>query len=179
MGGRFGHGFGDEGTVTTVSGSTLTLRTENGTETVKTTSSTKYTKEQLTVTFTSIKVGDVVRVQVPRPTSATVTPGTGTVTATQVEVVLPRLSGRVTAVGSDRYTLVGQDGQLVTVTTTGGTRYYNGTTKTTAAAVKVGSRVVAEGSQSSLTALSADTVTVVTMQGGGWGPGGWGPGGHR
>ena len=182
-GGGFGRGFGGgfgfggaAGTITAINGSTLTLRTENGTETVKTTSTTKYTKERQTFSLAKLRVGDIVRIDAPRPTT-NVTPGTGTVTATQVDVVLPELGGRVTAVAAGQYSLVGPAGQLLTISVDSGTRYYSGQTAGTAAAVKVGSRVVAEGTQDSLTHLKADTVTVLPTNGppgkGGPGAGGW------
>ncbi len=176
--GGFGRGGGGQGTVTAISGSTLTLRTENGTETVKTTSATKYAKERQSITFAQIKVGDVVRIAAPRPTTATAVPGTGTVTAIGVDVVLPTLGGRVTAVAAGKYTVVGRSGALLTINVSSSTKYYDGTTKSTAAAVKVGSRIVAEGAQDTLTHLKADTVTVLpklVAGAGKHGPGGWGP----
>ena len=162
--GRFG---GAGGTITAINGTTLTLRTEQGTETVKTTAKTTYTKERVATTFAQLHVGDVVHVRAPRPTSATAMPGTGTVTATDVDVALPELGGRVTKIDAGTYTLSGRDGQILTVSTTGSTRYYDGSTKTTAASVKVGSYVRAEGAQDSLTHLSADVVGVMTKPGAG------------
>ncbi len=180
--GGFGRGGGGQGTVTAISGSTLTLRTENGTETVKTMSTTKYAKERQSITFAQIKVGDVVRIAAPRPTTATAVPGTGTVTATNVDVVLPTLGGRVTAVAAGKYTVVGRSGELLTISVSSSTTYYNGTTKATAATVKVGSRIVAEGARDTLTHLNADTVTVLPKLAAGagkHGPAGWGPGATR
>ena len=175
-GGGFG---GGGGTITAINGSTVTLRTEQSTETVKTTSKTTYTKERVATSFAQLHVGDVVRVDAPRPTSATATPGTGTVTATGIDVVQPELTGRVTKIEAGTYTLVGRNGQLETVSTAGSTRYFDGSTKTTAASVKVGSYVVAEGSQDSLTHLSADVVGLLPKpapgaHGGGF-PGRFGP----
>jgi hypothetical protein len=144
----------------------LLLRTEAGTETVKTSSSTVYTKEMETIAFSQLRVGDIVDVAAGRPTAATSTPGTGTVTATRVEVVLPELSGRVTSIAGGLYTLVGPDGRILTVTSTPGTtRFYRGSSKSTASTVKVGSYIVAEGAQDSLTHLSADTITVIPTSG--------------
>ena len=60
-----GGGFcgGEAGTVTKISGSTLTLRTLAGTVTITTTASTTYTREEQTVKFSALKVGDVVAVR--------------------------------------------------------------------------------------------------------------------
>ncbi len=181
--GRFGALGGGAGTITAISGATLTLRTEQGTETVRTDSATKYAKEQEAISFAALRVGDAIRVSAPRPSAVTV-PGTGTVTAIQIEVVRPGLSGRVTSVSSGTYTLVGPVGQLLTASTGGGTRYYDGSARSTAAAVKVGARIFAAGTQDSLTHLSADTVTVIPAPGTGagvpdgpfGGPAGHGPG---
>ena len=188
MGGRFGVGGpGGGGTVTAINGTTLTLRTENGTETVDTTPSTTFTKELRPVGLSAVRVGDVVHVAGHRPTaSATqVPPGTGTVTASRVVIVEPALTGRVTAVAGTTISLVGRDGKLLTVETTPSTRYYTGSTSATAAAVTVGSRIVAEGARNSLTHLTADLVVVRPAGAkGGLGarratPGPWGPGPDR
>ncbi len=175
--GAFG---GAAGTITAVNGTTLTLRTEQGTETIKTTASTTYTKERLTISFAQLRLGDVIRVEAPRPVRKTATPGTGTVTATQLDVVLPELSGRVSQINGGTYTVVGPGGQLRSVSSASGTRYYNGPTKTTAASVKVGTYIVAEGYQDSLTHLSADVITVAPKADPGFGPhGGPFPGRNR
>jgi len=162
-GGGFGGGGG--GTITAVTPTTLTLRTEQGTETVTTTSSTAYTRERLTVGRGQLRVGEVVRVAGSRPRSAMTAPGTGAVTATRVEVVLPALAGRVASISGGTYTLVGPDGQLLTITSTASTRYYSEATAGTAAAVKVGTFVRAEGAQDSVTHLVADLIAVAPARG--------------
>lgn len=169
MGGpRGGFGFargGAGGTITQISGSTLTLRTEEGTETVNTSGSTKYTKDRQTIAFSDLKVGDVVRV-VPDASSAKLaTPGTGTVTASRIVVVEPMLAGRVTAVDGNTVSLVGRDGRELTVTLTDATRYFNGAQTADRAAVAVGSHILAAGSQDSLTHLTATAVTVLPAGG--------------
>lgn len=158
------------GTITRIEGSTLVLRTMNGTETVDTSSSTVFDKELQTITLSRLQVGDVVRVATTPPStgspapspspSSPPPPGTGTVDATRVTVVEPSFTGRVTAVGDGSYTLVGPDGQLLTVSTTGSTRYYKGRSPTTSSAVSDGTRVIAVGPQTSLTHLDADLITV-------------------
>ncbi len=172
---RGGPGGAGGGTITRISGSTLTLRTENGTETVDTSSSTTYAKEMQTVSFGSLEVGDVVHVAAAPATSGTspsvsgsgssglstpAQPGTGTVSAARVTVVEPSLAGRVTSNSNGTFTLVGRDGQLLMVNTTSGTRYYNGTASTTSSAISDGTRVMAEGSQTGIASLNADVITV-------------------
>lgn len=162
-------GPGGGGTITSISGSTLILRTLNGTETVETGSSTSYYKEMQTISFSDLATGEVVHVMgAPVSTgssasksSAPAQPGTGTVEAKRITVVEPTFSGRVRSKSSNgTLTIVGMDGQLLTVETTSSTRYYKGTTKTTSSAVADGTRIVAEGAQSSLSTLSADVIIV-------------------
>lgn len=150
--------------MTAIHGTTLTLRTEAGTETVTTTSSTTVTKERQVVSLSAVKVNDVVDVAGPRPTAGsppTSPNGTGTVAATRIAIVEPSFVGRVQSVDPGGYTLVGPDGQLLTVTTTGSTTYYTGgTTKATPSAVTAGAYITAEGTQDTLTRLTADVVSV-------------------
>ncbi|MHB1534931.1 MAG: DUF5666 domain-containing protein [Acidimicrobiales bacterium] len=161
-------GPGGGGTITAINGSTLTLRTENGTETVDTSSSTTYSKEMQSIAFSDLHVNDVVHVaSTPPSTPPTASkttptePGTGTVKATAVTVVEPSFTGRVQSVSNGTYTLVGRDGQLLTVGTTGSTRYYKGTSKASSSAISVGAHVMAEGTQNDLTHLSADVIAVM------------------
>lgn len=161
-------GPGGGGTITSISGSTLTLRTLNGTETVETGSSTSYYKEMQTISFSDLATGEVVHVMgAPVSTGSSASksstpaqPGTGTVEAKRITVVEPTFSGRVRSERNGTLTIVGMDGQLLTVETTSSTRYYKGTTKTTSSAVADGTRIVAEGAQSSLSTLSADVIIV-------------------
>jgi hypothetical protein len=169
--GRFGivRG-GGGGTITQISGSALTVRTQEGTETVTTSGSTQYMKDRQSIAFSDLKVGDVVRV-IPDATSAKpATPGTGTITATRIVVVEPMLAGRVAAIDGSTVSLVGRDGRELTVTLTDATRYFNGTQGADRAAVTVGSHIAATGSQDSVTHLTASTVTVLPASGSGAGP---------
>jgi hypothetical protein len=192
--GRFGmrRGFGSAGTITAINGSTLTLRTMEGTETVNTSGSTQYTRERQTITFGDLKVGDMVRV-IPDPSSAKpATPGTGTVSASRIVVIEPMLGGRVTSIDGNTVNLVGRGGRELTVTLTDSTKYFNGQATADRSAVTVGSHIIAAGSQDSLTHLTADVVTVLPAGapgtgagpmwrgrgfGGGFGGFGIGPGG--
>lgn len=195
-GGPGGPGGGNTGTITAISGSTLTLRTENGTETVDTTSSTTYRKELQTISFSDLQSGDMVAVDPVPPSSASSTssssgttsssssssastpsqPGTGTVTAGRVTVVEPSLSGRVTSISNGTFSLVGPGGQELTIATTGSTHYYSSSmSETTASGIAVGDHVTAEGTQSDLTHLTADLIAVMPTPpappAGMWGPG--------
>jgi hypothetical protein len=157
-----------------MNGSTLTLRTENGTETVDTSSPTTYSAELQTINFSDLHVGDIVSIAPLAPvgggsssrgSSSKPTPlGTGTVKAGSVAVVKPSITGRVTSSRNGTYSLVGPGGQLLTVTTTSSTRYYNSSmSKSSASAISSGDHVVAEGAQSDLTHLTADVIAVMPI----------------
>lgn len=167
-GGRFGSG----GTITQISGDTLTLRTQAGSETVTTSSTTQYLRARRSITLADLKVGDVVRVVAAPGTARPATPGTGTVAAQRIVVVEPVLAGRVQSIDGDTVTLTGRDGELLTVTLTDATRYFTGRQTATRSALTVGSRIMAAGSQDSLTHLTADMVSILPVRpGAGW----WGP----
>ena len=151
---------GETGTVTKISGSTLTLRTLAGTVTVTTTSSTTYTREQAKVKLSAVKVGDVVAVRGKR--SGTSPTATSPIAATAITIEVPSLSGRVQSVSGDTVTLVTGNGQLEYVTVSSSTTYH-GVRGASAAlsSVKAGVYIVAQGTQVSLTALNADDVQVL------------------
>jgi len=160
-GGFFGVGFcgGETGTVTKISGSTLTLRTISGTVTVTTTSKTTYSREDKTVKFGAVAVGDVVAVRGTRGSAPT---ATSPIAATAITIEVPSITGRVQSVSGDTVTLVTSDGQLDYVTLSGATTY-QGVRGATAsvASVKAGVYIVAQGSQVSLTTFTADDVQVL------------------
>jgi hypothetical protein len=163
-------GPGAPGTITAIQGSTLTLRTMNGTETVDTSSATTFTKELQTISLSDLHIGDVVQV-VGTPASnsssdsssssrARSEPGTGILAATRVAVIEPTFMGRVISRSGATYTLAGPEGQLLSVTTSGSTRYYRGTSEVSSLAISSGSRIMVEGTQQTLTSLRADLITL-------------------
>ena len=154
---------GETGTVTKVSGSTITLRTLAGTLTVTTSSTTKYSREAKQVSFGAIKVGDVLAVRGSR--TGTSKTATSPIAATAITIEVPSISGRVQSVSGGTITLVTGNGQLEYVSTSGGTAYqgFRGATSSSAS-VKAGVFIVAQGTQTDLTHLSADTIEVVGNQ---------------
>jgi hypothetical protein len=151
---------GDTGTVTKISGSTLTLRTIAGTVTVTTSSSTKYSREGRQVSFSAVKVGEVVAVRGSR--TGTTKTAASPIAASAVTIEVPSISGRVQSVSGNTITLVTGDGQFEYVTTSGSTAYQGvrGATASTSS-IKAGVYVIAEGTQTDLTHLSADQVEVL------------------
>jgi hypothetical protein len=150
---------GGTGTVTKISGSTLTLRTLGGTLTVTTSASTKYTREGKQVNFAAITVGEVLQVRGSRGTSKTVT---SPLAATAITIEIPTVMGRVQSVSGNTITLVTSNGQLEDVTTSGATVYRGARNATaTSASVKAGVFIVAQGSETDLTHITADGILVL------------------
>jgi Domain of unknown function (DUF5666) len=150
---------GDTGTVTGISGSTITLRTLAGTVTVTTSSSTKYSREGKQLTFSAIKVGEVVAVRGSRGTAKT---ASSPIAATAITIDVPTITGRVQSVSGSTITLVTSDGQLEYVTTSGATVYQGlRGAAATSSSVKAGVFVVAQGTETDLTHMTADGVQVL------------------
>jgi uncharacterized protein DUF5666 len=161
-----GRGFGPI-TITAISGSSISLKTEDGwTRTITVTADTAITKGGEKAALSDLNVGDTVRLGQKRNAD-------GSWTVTAVAVVLPKTAGTVTAVSSDTITITGRDGTAQTIRTTGSTTYHKGKVDGTRADVTVGSQLVAigeRGSDGSITATSiqvflprvAGTVTAVT-----------------
>ena len=161
-----GRGFGPI-TITAISGSSVSLKTDDGwTRTITVTGDTAITMGGAKAALGDLKVGDTVRLGQKRNAD-------GTWTVTALAVVLPKTAGTVTAVGSDTITITGRDGTAQTIRTTGGTTYHKGRADGTRADVTVGSQIVAvgeRGTDGSITATSiqvflprvAGTVTAVT-----------------
>jgi hypothetical protein len=161
----FGGGFcgGATGTVTKISGTTLTLRTLTGTLTVTTSSSTKYSRENAQVNFSAIEIGEVVAVRSAPSTSKTAPATAPTkIAATAITIQVPSVSGRVQSVSLSTITLVTSDGQLEYVTVSTSTAYH-GVRGATAAlsSIKAGVYVVAQGAQIALNQISADNIQVL------------------
>ena len=114
-----GRGFGRI-TITAISGSSVSLATEDGwTRTITVTADTAITKGGAKAALTDLKVGDTVRIGQKRNDD-------GTWTVTALAAVLPQTAGTVTAVGADTITITGRDGAAQTIHTTGATTYQRG-----------------------------------------------------
>ncbi len=111
--GRFGRGL----TVSRISGSTITATVRGSqTITITVTSSTKYTRAGATIALGDLRQGDQIAVQGTRSAQ-------GTVTATAVDVILPRESGVVTGVSGSNVTITSFDGSMHTVVLSPSTTY--------------------------------------------------------
>ncbi len=147
-----GRGFGQV-SVTAISGSSVSLATEDGwTRTITTTSATTITRGGAAATLADLEVGDEIHFRQTRNVDATYT-------ITAIEIVLPHAAGTVAAVAADTITITLRDGTTQAITTTGTTAYRTGKAAGARADVKVGTVIVAIGEKAadgSLTATSVD-----------------------
>ena len=150
--GHFGHG-GDEGTVTSVSPTSVTISTLGGSSSTFTiTSSTVVHKDHATASISDLKSGDTVRIE-PSSSSST--------TAASIGIDSPHLFGTVNSVSGSTITIKDQDGFWRTITTSGATTYTKSGAASTASAVSVGTIISAEGAiAADHTTLDAASITI-------------------
>ena len=157
MGGKGGMRGGHFGpiSVTAISGTSISLKTADGwTRTITVTSDTKLTKAGATITTADIAVGDTVSFSQTRNTD-------GTYTITAVEVVVPVVSGSVTAVSDTGFTIKGRDGVAQVVTVNASTTYALGSTSGSKVDVTVGADVIVAGPQATDGPITAIKVTII------------------
>jgi hypothetical protein len=148
-GGRFGHhGFRDI-TITAISGNEVTLGTPDGwRRTITVTDAMNLTKGGQDIAVGDLKVGDSVRFRQVRNDD-------GTYTVTDLAVVVPTIRGQASAVTSTGFKITTRDGSVWTVTVNGSTKYSYGQGDGTLADVKDGTRVVVAGTPTGENALTA------------------------
>jgi hypothetical protein len=169
--GGFGPGgFGRIGfraiTITAISGSDISLKTEDGwTRTISVTTTTKITKGGATIALGDLAVGDQIRFAQQRATD-------GTYSVTAIAVVLPTVAGQVKTIDGNTLTVTQPDGTTATIHVAAGTTYrVNGATGALSD-IKVGSFVIAQGTKRSDGSLDATAVRGGTVGRGGLkGPG--------
>jgi hypothetical protein len=156
-------GFGD--TITAIDGSSLSLKTDDGwTRTITVTSSTTITKAGKTIALGDLAVGDHVRFAQQRNDD-------GTYTVTTIVVVLPTVVGEVKSIQGDTITVTQPGGTTATIHVGSGTTYQIGGSSGSLSDIKVGSVVIAEGTQRSDGSLDAQAVRGGQMRPFGPGPG--------
>jgi uncharacterized protein DUF5666 len=162
-GGVGGIGFGDI-TITAIDGSNLSLKTVDGwTRTIAATSSTTITKAGKTIGVGDLAVGDHIRFAQQRDAN-------GTYTVTRIVVVLPTVVGQVSAVNGDTITVTQRGGTSATIHVDSSTTYQVNGAAGSLKDVKVGSIVIAEGTQRSDGSLDAATVRTGDRPAAGQGP---------
>ncbi|MER3403773.1 MAG: hypothetical protein C4289_00145, partial [Chloroflexota bacterium] len=150
-----GHRIAGKITITAISGSNISLRTDDGwTRTITVTSSTTITKAGQTISVADLKVGDAIRFAEQRNSD-------GTYTITRIVVVVPTAAGVVTTVTDTTITITTRDGMRQTIGTTASTTYRVGDAPGSRSDVTVGAVIVAAGERASDGTLTAATVVVV------------------
>jgi hypothetical protein len=139
-------------TITAVSGSNVSLTTEDGwTRTIAVTSATEITKAGATITVADLEVGDQIAFRQTKNDD-------GTYTVTSITVRTPKAGGEVTAVTSTTISVTSRDGTVTKITVNASTTYRFGKDAGTKADVTVGSRIHAEGT------VSGDTFTATRVR---------------
>jgi Domain of unknown function (DUF5666) len=150
--GGIGRGFGAI-TITAIDGSKLDLKTDDGwTRTITVTSATTVTKAGATIALGDLAVGDEIHFAQAKATD-------GTYSITRIVVVVPSLSGEVTAKTANSITVTRRDGSTATIHVDSATTYtVRGVDNATLADIAVGMRIRAEGAQRSDGSLDASNV---------------------
>jgi Domain of unknown function (DUF5666) len=151
--GMRGHGPMGDITISAINGTKLSLQTADGwTRTIDASGAT-ITKGGQTVQVSALKVGDQIVFQQQVQSD-------GTYKITAIYVVLPRVTGVVTATDSASITVAQGDGTTKKIVVNSSTIYKVGDTTATKSAVVVGIRISAEGTQASDGTFTAATVQV-------------------
>ena len=156
---RGGHGMRDgigrgSISITAISGSKLSLQTDDGwTRTIDSTGAT-ITKDGATVTVSALKVGDRIRFTETRNDD-------GTYTITAIAVVQPSVAGTVASVSGSTVTVTERDGGPARSSSTSSTTYELAGKAATKDAVVAGVRIVATGTLAADGTLTATSVEVV------------------
>ncbi len=148
--GGIGRGGFNSITITAIDGTSVSLKTDDGwTRTITLTDTTTITKAGATITAGDLAVGDEVRIGQDRADD-------GTYTVTRLAVVLPTLVGEVTAVNGSTITITQRGGTTATIHVDGDTTFRVDGAAGSLSDVKVGSIVIAEGTQRADGSLDAD-----------------------
>ena len=159
FGGPGGFGLGGFGrfgardiTITAINGSDLSLKTDDGwTRTISVTSTTKITKGGATIPVSDLAVGDQIAFAQDRATD-------GTYTVTAIRVILPTTGGQVTAIDGNTITVTQPGGTTATIHVDGNTKYQVNGAAGALSDIKVGSFIVAEGTQRTDGSLDAAAI---------------------
>ena len=171
-----GDGAGRDITITSISGSKLSLKTEDGwTRTITVGPDTTLTKGGQPIAVGDLAVGDEIRFRQQRKAD-------GTYTIVSITVPTPTARGEITAVGPSSMTLKRRNGETQTVRLTPATAYRLGGKTGSHADLTVGTDVAVQGSvegttftaitvhvkltgvNGSVTAKTASTLTVATKK---------------
>lgn len=139
-------------TITAINGSDLSLKTDDGwTRTISVTSTTTITKGGATITVADLAVGDQIAFAQDRSTG-------GTYTVTAIKVILPTTGGQVTAINGNTITVTQPGGTTATIHVDGNTKYQVNGAAGAMSDIKVGSFIIAEGTQRTDGSLDAAAI---------------------
>lgn len=144
------------GTVTAVNGSIITLKDRKGTtQTITTTSSTRFTRGGQSASLSDVKTGDQIAA------SGTLN-SDGSLNAQVVAIVLPHVDGQITTISGTIITIQERDGTTYTIKVSSSTTFTDGQTKgkLSLSDLKVGEEIHAEGTQNSDGSLEAISIVV-------------------
>ena len=158
FGGRGGHLFGGI-TVTAISGSDISLETEDGwSRTITVDEETEYSKSGDEIALADLAVGDRIGFRQTLEDD-------GTWTIDVIAVILPHVGGEVTAIDDSTITVAGRTGTSSTITVSGDTTYQVNGDDATLADVEVGMVLIAEGTENDDGSLAATEVKAADPDG--------------
>ncbi len=141
-------------TISAISGTNVTLTTEDGwTRTIAVTDAVELTKGGQAIELSALAVGDQVRFSQTRNAD-------GTYTVEAIAVVVPSVRGEVSEVSSSGFKVTTRDGSVWTITVDGSTQYEYGTGTGSLADVTNGTDVLVQGTTTGENALTATSVQV-------------------
>jgi hypothetical protein len=141
-------------TITKIDGTTLTLQPTNGRTQTLDASSATVTRAGQTISLSDLKVGDRITFRQSRQSD-------GTYKITSITVLVPTVSGTVSAVSAGSVTITQAGGASKTLTLTGATTYTQAGATVSQSALVVGVRISAQGSVDSAGNFTATAVTIV------------------
>jgi len=148
-------------TVSSVSGQTIIAKRPDGASvTVKVSSSTTYTRAGKTVSISAVTSGEAIDVRGTRNSD-------GSVSATRVDIVLPHVGGRVTAISGSTITITDHEGGTATIHTAASTTVQRADQSASVKDIAVGAQINAEGTRNSDGSLNAEAITIVLPRAGG------------
>jgi hypothetical protein len=152
------HRFGGRGfreiTIKAISGSNVTLATDDGwTRTIAVTDAVELTKGGQAIQLSGLAVGDQVRFSQTRNAD-------GTYTVEAIAVVVPSVRGTVSDVSASGFKVTTRDGSVWTIAINGTTTYRYGTGAGTLADVTNGTVALVQGTKTGDNALTALSVRV-------------------
>jgi hypothetical protein len=162
-------GKGDRGfgriTISAISGSSLSLRTDDGwTRTITIAPDTTITRGGAAATAADLKVGDAIRFRETKNAD-------GSFTIRSIDVALPRTVGTIQSVGTSSITITDRDGASVTVHLGPGTTYrVQGAADATAASLAKGMVVLVVGERRADGSIDATSVLAGRFRDGVKGP---------